>query len=464
MMSLFYTGSFQTVTLNLVSHHLVLSLVQLHIRLHQICLKKGDYSTVSSLKTHLKSHTLGVLLQTRRLLSAENALGLEATLAQLNGFQLETKRLARLMHALHPQQPKVELTHVLNSLMPLSFLAHKDSRVIVMDSPTAAIDWPLDSVLVERLPSVFHALPTQWVVATRSYLHTWAEQLYPALQASNPSLSPEWLTAVTAHVLGVRLLGTAYYAEFVVSELVRRDFTTLVKIEPILFEALNFFGTGTSQAVRLHGITEALSEELKLNAKRNEESEVVDVPALLRVLEKHVLAEDSFNEKHVGYALRLLERLKAGLPVSSLQHHDLNEVWDKLHALGLTEESTETPDYKALHEQNAIYQLMEQVGETPVGVREMLLAAWMHRLEEASDVLSYFSDVDEADLWQAWEAFYRSEEAIQQRFIKSIETAEVHQVLMGQSRRHFRVKTPSANGQASLAQKQSVASKQPSFV
>jgi stress-induced morphogen len=245
---------------------------------------------------------------------------------------------------------------------------------------------------------------------------------------------------------------------------VRRDFTTLVKIEPILFETLNFFGTGTSQAVRLHGITEALSEDLKLNAKRNEESEVVDVPALLRVLEKHVLAEDSFTEKHVSYALRLLERLKAGLPVSALQHHNLNEVWDKLHALGLTDESTETPDYKALHEQNAIYQLMEQVGESPVGVREMLLAAWMHRLEEASDVLSYFNTLEEADLWQAWEAFYRSEEAIQQRFIKSIETAEVHQVLMGQSRRHFRVKAPSANGQTSLAQKQSVASKQPSFV
>ena len=35
MMSLFYTGSSQTVTLNLVSHHLVLSLVQLQSRVKQ---------------------------------------------------------------------------------------------------------------------------------------------------------------------------------------------------------------------------------------------------------------------------------------------------------------------------------------------------------------------------------------------------------------------------------------------
>jgi hypothetical protein len=464
MMSLFYTGSFQDVTLNLVAHHLILSLVQIHVRLHQICLKKGDFSTVTSLKTHLKSHTLGVLLQVRRLLSPENTLSLEATLAQLNGFQLETKRLARLMHALHPQQPKGELAHVLNSLMPLSFLANKDSRVIVMDSPTAALDWPLDSVLVERLPSVFQALPTQWVVATRSYLHTWAEQLYPALKASNPSLSPEWLTAVTAHVIGVRLLGTAYYAEFVVSELVRRDFTTLVKIEPILFEALNFFGTATTQAVRLHGISEALSDELKLNAKRHEESEIVHVSALLNVLEKHVLAEDSFSEKHVGYALRLLERLKAGLPVSALQHHNFNEVWDKLQALGLSEESPETPDYNALHEQQAIYKLMEQVGESPVGVREMLLAAWMHRLEEASDVLSHFNDLDEVAIWPAWEHFCRGEEAMQERFIKSIETAEVHHVLMGQSRRHLRVKPTNQAGQGPVTAHASRPLKQPSFV
>ena len=377
------------------------------------------------------------LLQIRHLLSVDNGLSLEATLAQLNGFQLESKRLARLMHALHPQQPKVELFHLLNSLVPLSFLANKESRVVVMDSPTAAIDWPLASVLVERLPSVFQSLPTQWVVATRSYLHTWAEQLYPDLQASNPSLS---------------------------SELVRRDFTTLVKIEPILFEALNFFGTATTQAVRLHGVTDALCEALKLTRKQQEESEVLKIPALLQVLEKHVLSEDSFTEKHVGYALRLLERLKAGLPVCALQHHDLNEVWDKLDALGLTDESTETPDYNALHGQNAIYQLMAQVSESPVGVREMLLAAWMHRLEDSCDVLAYFTELDEADLWQAWERFCHSEEAMQQRFIKSIETADVHQVLLGQSRRHFRLKATPFDSQTPVSQKSSVATKQPSFV
>ena len=404
------------------------------------------------------------LLQIRHLLSVDNGLSLEATLAQLNGFQLESKRLARLMHALHPQQPKVELFHLLNSLVPLSFLANKESRVVVMDSPTAAIDWPLASVLVERLPSVFQSLPTQWVVATRSYLHTWAEQLYPDLQASNPSLSSEWLTSVTAHLLGIRLLGMAYYAEFVVSELVRRDFTTLVKIEPILFEALNFFGTATTQAVRLHGVTDALCEALKLTRKQQEESEVLNIPALLQVLEKHVLSEDSFTEKHVGYALRLLERLKAGLPVCALQHHDLNEVWDKLDALGLTDESTETPDYNALHGQNAIYQLMAQVSESPVGVREMLLAAWMHRLEDSCDVLAYFTELDEADLWQAWERFCHSEEAMQQRFIKSIETADVHQVLLGQSRRHFRLKATPFDSQTPVSQKSSVATKQPSFV
>jgi hypothetical protein len=152
------------------------------------------------------------------------------------------------------------------------------------------------------------------------------------------------------------------------------------------------------------------------------------------------------------------------LPVSALQHHDFNEVWDKLQALGLSEESPETPDYNALHEQQAIYKLMEQVGESPVGVREMLLAAWMHRLEEASDVLSHFNDLDEVALWPAWEHFCRGEEAMQERFIKSIETAEVHHVLMGQSRRHLRVKPTNQAGQGPVTAHASRPLKQPSFV
>ena len=438
MKSLFYTGSLPNVAVQLVVHHVALSLVQLQSRFNQIRLIKRDSQTTKSLQSSLKKHIAQSLETFQLLFKQENAeRSTQDDLETLHQLQLENRRYARLMYALHPQEPQIELSHVLDTLFPLSALAHKKSRVILMNASSVSLDWPLDNVLVEQLPSLFRALPTQWIGATRGYLMALAEQLLPAIQAEYPDAEAQKLTLMTAQVLGIRFLGLSYYSEFVVLQLKNQDYSKLATVEPLLFEALNYFGTSTPHVIRLHQVVEAV---LKESSSTYEHALPQDLKALFAVVERYILTEYSCTERHCRDAIRLLERLKQGLPVSALQNHDTQEVWDKLHALGLTEESTETPEYNALHEQGAIYQLMAQVSETAVGFREMFLAAWMFRLEESSHSVDFLTSFDSTNIWEIWTQFCHTTEVMQHRFIKSIETAEVHQVLMGQSRRHLRQK------------------------
>jgi hypothetical protein len=466
MMSLFYTGSFKQVSITLAAHHVVSALLQLQGRLHQLCLKKETSTTIKSLKTHLQSHILQTLTQLQALVkSATDEEGTtDALLLPLQNIQQESKRLARLMQALDPQAPRMEMLHLLNAVLPLSFLNDMDSRVFLMDSPSAALDWPLPTVLVERLPSVYHTLPTQWMVASYAFLNTWAEQLQPALEGEKQTSVSTWKIAMTAHVLGIRVWGAAYYMEWIVAHLVNRDYLALAKVEPLLLDALHFFGTTTPQVLRLHSVVEALSQDVSSLSKRmRDDVEDVDFKSILRMVDHQVSRTDSFSERHTAEALLLQARLKEGLPVSAIQHNDLNEVWTKLQALGLTEESTETPDYEALHEQGAIYQLIAQVRETPVGAKEMMLAAWMHRLEDAFSTLDGIMQVAPDDFSDWWDAFWPSQDAFQQRFMKSIETADVHHVLLGQPRRHCRKSSTPSNRHSTNAQA-SVALKPFSFV
>jgi hypothetical protein len=438
MMSLFYTGSFQNVAVQLVSHHVALSLVQLQTRLNQISLIKREVQTTKALQVALKKHILHSLEVFQALLAQNTTLPpVQEALETLHQLQLENRRFSRLMHALHPLEHRVELAHVLDTLFPLSALENKKSRVVLMNAPSLALDWPLESVLTEHLPSLFQSLPTQWIGATRGYLANLAEQLLPAVQAEYQDSDAEWLTLMTAHVLGIRFLGLSYYSEFVVLQLKNQDYAKLATVESVLFEALNYLGISTPQVVRLHQIVEAVLKEVSTDY-----APVIlqDFKALFSVVETYILEEDSCTERHCRDAVRLLERLKKGLPVCALQNHDTQEVWDKLHALGLTEESTESPEYSALHEQGAIYQLMAQVSETPVGFREMFLAAWVFRLEESAYAMAFLVSDDSLPLGERWTRFCHATDVMQHRFIKSIETAEVHQVLLGQSRRHLRQK------------------------
>jgi hypothetical protein len=270
-------------------------------------------------------------------------------------------------------------------------------------------------LIEERLSPLFQHMPTQWMNALKQSFQRFTCQQFQTVE------SPV-LREALPHLLGIQCLGVAYYANALVS---KKHAATL---EPLMFRALHYFDTASPHAVRLHGLFQREDSVLDV-ALENE------LEAILKQLEETVPDALVFSAKNQENAIQLVERLKQGLPICAVQHHDTAEIWHRLHALGLTEEATETPDYEALHEQGAIYQLMAHTFESPTQVREMMVALWLYRLETAHEALAWLEEItqqkDDNALSVAWQGYWASVYAQQQRSIKAVETAKLHHAVMG---------------------------------
>jgi|GEM_PF-4938483 len=438
-MASFYTGTPESTVLSLVSHHLLLCMAQLSMRAHEAYLNSAGQpkhlpAVIAEVNMQVKAHvTTGLHHICDALSHTQNGAsdGLDATLNNLHTVQQKNKQLVRTLNALVPSNALPELSHVIDMLLPLDRNTYK-GRTVLLENPTAALEWSLESIIHEQLPAQYRDMPTQWMVSMQASLLLQADSIKPQLaDGLVASLGP-----VLPHFFGIRSLGVSYYSELVLHAMRNSQHVFLAKFEPLFFQALNYFNTASPHSVRLHGLVDSTIKST-LGADRINEVQtdinVDDIQNVFCLIETTLPDDRAFTSRNQSAAEQLLKRLQAGLPPCALQQHDTDEVWDRLHALGLTEESIEDPDYEALHEQGAIYQLIAQTYETPVHVRDMLAAAWLQRLEDAPKDMEWL--INEAKtpetLWDAWQNYWPTVQTKQQRFIKAIETAQLHQAIMG---------------------------------
>jgi hypothetical protein len=405
---------------DLASQHLIHALMQLWVTTNHPQFKKQP-AVLNAFQQALNT----LLLDCRNTIEAaqQTAPSANSHLPQLKQLMQQVNTLSNSMWALNPLQPIKQVNEFLVAALPLKGNAFNTLQGRVVGHPSMVHRGFPKHLISEQLNPLYYNQLTQWFEALQQTLQHQATQLLTntsALPSSNR-------VQLAAHVLGIRFFGSGYYMYIATQWLVEEAPSETYTMEASLFQALNYFDTLTPQALRLHQNFNALHPNL---VGMNE----AELTPLLKQVEAHTESSPVANSKELAHAIALQEKFHHGILPSTLQQHDTTELWEKMNTLGLTQESKEATDYDALHEQQAIYQLLPHINESPVTERDIILAAWLYRFDTANEFIQHALEAmkplnEMGTNTESWNRFCNHQHASELRTIKALETSRLHRML-----------------------------------
>lgn len=276
--------------------------------------------------------------------------------------------------------------------------------------------------------------PLGWVCLTQQLSkslfssHTAFQDLRAKLKGALSQV--EFYEPLACHVISLRLLGPAYYYAAVTEALLKQDYLFLKVLEPGLFQAVHHFNFSDKSLVFLHEATEK-SHEFFANSPSAtsllEKDGADSLGQLFRTIEKLLPEKTAFSDKQFTKSQQLQQRLAEETLLSGANLYHEEVIREAL-------EAKLTP--KAIEEGTVpIYELLSMVTETPNSPREILNAGWLHKLERAPIWLYNTLNLSNLNLNSEEEGIAKLKDLITRQdhlLIKSIETSEVHRVLLSE--------------------------------
>jgi hypothetical protein len=306
-------------------------------------------------------------------------------------------------------------------------LSQAATRPVVFFHPEGVV--PQDTVLsvsdlcVEPLSILQKANPLGWVSLTR----TLSQQVFFARpefddlrqRATGILAQVEFFKPLACHLISLRLVGPAYYYATVTEALLQQDHVFLSVLEPALFQGVQHFNFTDKSVVFLHEATEK-SQEFFPNRHGAPKGATEDsLGELFRTVERLIPERVAFTDKQFEKALQLQERLAQETLLSGANIYSTEAIRDALE--------TKLTGAQAAGEAVPIYELLTMVTETPNSPREILNAGWVHKLERAPVWLyNTLNFNDEEGFSRLTDLVVRQDHLL----VKSIETSEVHRVLL----------------------------------
>jgi hypothetical protein len=245
------------------------------------------------------------------------------------------------------------------------------------------------------------------------------------LQMKGPLGKVKYLKPIVCQSIALRMMGPAYYYYSVVEALLKQDTFFLNVLEPSLFYGLNHLNFTDKRIVILHEATEKYRDLLATEDSSPSDEKALDKDKLgdvLRMVEKVIPDKIAFSEKNFQRAIHLQDRLGQGILLSSDQLYSMEEVHENVNA------ALEGPK-EGRSGYAEIYKSLNLIAESPNTPREIVNAGWIHKLERGPVWL--YNTLTGTN----FEGFEKLAELIGYQdhlLLKSIETSEVHRVLLCQ--------------------------------
>lgn len=301
----------------------------------------------------------------------------------------------------------------------------------------------LPDVYLEYLPLLQKNNPLGWSGLIRGFAEQMAEQaimaLYDQPRKNGFDVSQKELACLSGHLISLRLMGPAYYYATLIEAFLWQDALFFQRIEPALFYGVNHANFMDKSLVMLHESAERAPDLLMpdRSPNRSEIENPVSPPLpqdtlldLLRIIEKMIPARYTFTEKCFKRALSLQGRLDGKILLSGIQRYPLSDIADKLN------EFQQTPDSHP----EAVYQVLAMSAELPNTPREIVNAGWLHKTGHAASWLyatvcepKESNEAPGNPARNATDRFADLKAMLEERdqlLIKSIETSEIHRVLL----------------------------------
>ena len=370
------------------------------------------------------------------LLAMYSSQALESTQCQqvwdhIKVLQDTVDKLSRQAQMLLPVMPEPECSLFLNNTLPLASIASPiQSRLVrFVDSieaqqvqPSELSQGVLKSILVEQLPLWGKQAPDSWMALGDSWANQWAQHNLDAdvLTRLNKLLgSAATAQACIASATLLRVLGPAYYWHLVLEGTASKNQLALSVIEPVLFYGLNHWGFTHKNLVMFHEGAEKVREWAKYSDDAKNEN-TFSLPVndnlgeLFRAIDNALPEKLCFGEKNLARSEELMGRLEQQTLASSLPTYMPS---------GLSKD-------KSANAQPDIYSDLQHLTEMPVSPVETINAAWMLRVEHSHMWLFDWLMVSPESMCSSSNPFAKRVLGTDALICKSIETAQVHQMLL----------------------------------
>jgi hypothetical protein len=296
----------------------------------------------------------------------------------------------------------------IETVVPRVLLSSQTVRILNSQSQpsTPALSLAGLTLLEERIGWLKATSPLAWGDLIQGSLVAVAEHYLPSF----PCLSSLPKASLSA-VLGTLLLGESYYFYWVTEALSNPALlktSVFWDTEALLFEALQFFNTGSVQTTLWHQQVEAL-KPVNVQPK-----EVKDCSALFEALQTAIPPKLHATAQQAQRVDELQSKLKAGQFISAICQEDRHQLWETLN------DATQPMD---------IYACLQQMTETPCDMKEMLIAVWLYQLQtQVPQWLAWM----EKPTQEGWQVLTHQLIKHETSVLKSIETALLHKTVLGE--------------------------------
>jgi hypothetical protein len=352
---------------------------------------------------------------------------------EIKTLQDAVDQLTAQAQAILPMALEPECHLFLNSALPLAAMPTTiDERLVLLvesverqQTPASALNQgALAAMLLEQLPWWGVKSPETWVALGESWAHEWvqAHLRVEALARLNKQLGSQVATHACAKAaVLLRVLGPAYYWHLVLEGTASKNQRAMAVVEPVLFYGLNHWGYSHKSLVMFHEAAEKVREWIHSQAATPHDAvgqpNAESLGELYRAIDQALPDKLCFSEKCLGRAEQLMERLANQTLASSLPTYE---------PTGLAPNEAQSA--------NTIYDQLQHLTESPVTPIEMVNATWLLRVERAPiwlfDWLMTPADASPSPDPLAANSFVRRVLSTDALVCKSIETAQVHQMLL----------------------------------
>jgi hypothetical protein len=348
-------------------------------------------------------------------------------------------QLSELLHLCFSRQVLPEAYLYLQDTLSDKFSVDRAQQLLLLVPETNhwkslnSHQYQLEGLHLEPLSLLHKYNPLGWVSGTKGVVNSLYENS-TALESLRIHLKGDLskdsiLRPLSSHLIALRLHGPAYYFYAVIEALLNRDLVFLNFFEEALFYGLNHLNLTDKSILILHEATEKsrqyftehVTEHQKppsstpLNLSLEEDR----VGEILRTVEKLISDKYAFTQKHLNRSVNSQDRLGQEIILSSTPVYHFQEVHTSLKNQLMMPLSG--------NEKFPIYDFLTQVTETPNTPREIVNAGWLHKMDRSPVWL--YNTLNS----QGLEGFERLSELVARQdhlLIKSIETSEVHRVLL----------------------------------
>jgi hypothetical protein len=336
---------------------------------------------------------------------------------KLPKIRQEIQNLAQALFDLDRGQIQPETELFIRSLALKKLLPNCPELIVLPGETKEDATYQDNSFELEFLPLLTHQNPLAWVKLTDAFSKCFYAQtlkIKSAVEKLNLSETEE--EAIIGPIISLRILGPAFYANYILKALEDKNNIALSIVEPILFQELNRFGLVNKDIVILHQSLESSRSQFTIaegKATSKRQKEINGADELLKAVEKAIPEKLAFNEKSLLRSQLLEERLALGMMISAVPN--------------LNSPAQLRDDLANIDEETPIYPLLGQLQESPATPIEIINAGWLYKLDNAIIWLS--EALEDKDTKQAWDTLKQRILSTDILLLKSIEISEVHRVL-----------------------------------